>query len=32
MSTEDFDAITATTLADYQRNAEGFREGTRATT
>ena len=29
MSTEDFDAITATTLADYQRNAEGFREGTR---
>ncbi|WP_191983472.1 class I SAM-dependent methyltransferase [Pseudomonas aeruginosa] len=29
MSTEDFDAITTATLADYQRNAEGFREGTR---
>ncbi|MEG6679686.1 SAM-dependent methyltransferase, partial [Pseudomonas aeruginosa] len=29
MSTEDFDAITDTTLADYQLNAEGFREGTR---
>ncbi len=30
MSTEDFDAITAATLADYQRNArKGFREGTR---
>ncbi len=32
MSTEDFDAITATTLADYQRNAEGFREAPAATT
>lgn len=29
MSTDDFREITSTTLADYQRNAEGFREGTR---